>query len=396
MVIVKFPFQVHNFVKSALLLDAGGVSFLTNMSEYDAVQTDHIGSVADILGADFFVEESMVQEIERSEASSKAEIIEVDGQTILSFASAEELEDYVSHCEPPRPLARAIDNFDKACQPTPSLTPSPCSSPFPSSQVSLPSDTTAPATGASQADASCGPNGRSPVPSHSEDSALPDEEVRDIMGTDKHDAVAAETHNREEESSPEIAGTVAGNPARPPADTEESSNALRYSESEDSMAGASESSEEQKIAAEPLAGSSVGKDAIKDVPGSSLRKVLPVLNADGTITPEIAAFAVSAISLSPQTAPADATVTPAQPQPQPVAPKRSTGTNRGRRSVPVAVSNRPGRKSEPSIFDKTAPTDETDEMFNPDMTVNETSFDDLVVLEEEYADEYGRCIHTFP
>lgn len=368
--------------------DCEDASFLTNLSEYDAIKTDHIGSVADILGPDFLPDGPVPNEAERSEASSKAEIVEVDGQTILSFASAEELEEYVSHSEPTHQLAKTndntIENIVKLCQPTPSLTPSPCTSPFPSSQINLPADSAAAA-----ADVSSDTNRRSPIPSLSEDSTLPDQEICSIMEGDSVKRNAAETSRDVEESKP---GNETGGEEQNSDNerAEDHSNVLRYSESDDSITDAVEAQLGEERVTVKIESDCFCDDNVKgSPPESSPGKALPELKTDGTITPEVAAFAVSAITLSPQPAPAITL-----PKPASIAPKKPNGPGRGRRSGSVSSINRPGRRSEPSIFDKSAPSDEADEILNVDMAVNETAFENLVVHDEEYTEEYGIHINT--
>lgn len=101
-----------------------------NLSDLDMIKMDHIGSVADILGPD--------PDEERPGSSGTEERVEVDGQTIISFASAEEMEEYIARQESMGNHVRLSKTKDvrqikgwkgrfvvDSGQPTPSQSPSP-------------------------------------------------------------------------------------------------------------------------------------------------------------------------------------------------------------------------------------------------------------------------------
>lgn len=109
---------------------------VTSFADLDMIKMDHIGSVADILGPDSYLpEESKADEQPESSGEDR---VEVDGQTILSFASAEEMQDYAARREARGKLTKTTDfkqikgwqnKFHHLNQLTPSLSPSPCPSP---------------------------------------------------------------------------------------------------------------------------------------------------------------------------------------------------------------------------------------------------------------------------
>ena len=115
-------------------------SDLTNLSKMGMIKMDHIGSVADILGPDsYFPEGGAVPHTEeRSESVlTGEERDEVDGQTILSFTTAEEMEEYISRQKALRQeLEKKKETKKKESKgrhhdttprgtPTPSVSPSP-------------------------------------------------------------------------------------------------------------------------------------------------------------------------------------------------------------------------------------------------------------------------------
>ncbi len=108
------------------------------------IKMDHIGSVADILGPDPYLQDDSITMDERPESSIGEERDEVDGQTILSFASAEEMHEYVARKESGSRLTKTNDLKqikgwrNKFHQLTPSLSPSPC--PSPTSSIPLQSE----------------------------------------------------------------------------------------------------------------------------------------------------------------------------------------------------------------------------------------------------------------
>jgi hypothetical protein len=129
---------------------------LTSFADLDMIKMDHIGSVADILGPDPYMQDESIVMDERPDSSIGEERDEVDGQTILSFTSAEEMHEF-AHREASSRLTKTNDFRqikgwrNKFHQLTPSLSPSPCSSP-----VSIPARS---AVSASE-------NSKSPLPSH--------------------------------------------------------------------------------------------------------------------------------------------------------------------------------------------------------------------------------------
>lgn len=108
---------------------------LTSFADLDMIKMDHIGSVADILGPDPYLQDESITMDERLDCSAGEERDEVDGQTILSFASAEEMHEF-AHREAGSRLTKTNDFRqikgwrNKFHQLTPSLSPSPCSSPL--------------------------------------------------------------------------------------------------------------------------------------------------------------------------------------------------------------------------------------------------------------------------
>ena len=138
------------------LIDYDESTGLTSFADLDMIKMDHIGSVADILGPDPYMQDESIVMDDRPDSSIGEERDEVDGQTILSFTSAEEMHEF-AHREASSRLTKTNDFRqikgwrNKFQQLTPSLSPSPCSSP-----VSIPARS---AVSASE-------NSKSPLPSH--------------------------------------------------------------------------------------------------------------------------------------------------------------------------------------------------------------------------------------
>lgn len=118
---------------------------LTSFADLDMIKMDNIGSVADILGPDSYLPEISITMNERPDSSSREERVEVDGQTFLSFASAEEMHEYIVHREARSKLTKTTDfkqikgwqtKFHQLNELTPSVSPSPCPSPTLSSSQS--------------------------------------------------------------------------------------------------------------------------------------------------------------------------------------------------------------------------------------------------------------------
>lgn len=101
------------------------------------IKMDHIGSVGDIYGPDSYLPDGGVvpPTEDRSESAlTGEERDEVDGQTILSFATAEELQEYMTRQNAPIKPESAKKKVPKKCRgrrqdstgtPTPSASPSP-------------------------------------------------------------------------------------------------------------------------------------------------------------------------------------------------------------------------------------------------------------------------------
>ena len=116
---------------------------MSSFADLDMIKMDHIGSVADVLGPDPYMQEDSLMTDDRPSSSIAEDVVEVDGQTIISFASAEELEEYVARQETCSRLTKTNDvrlikgwrnKFNS--QLTPSMSPSPRQSPTPPSVAS--------------------------------------------------------------------------------------------------------------------------------------------------------------------------------------------------------------------------------------------------------------------
>lgn len=108
---------------------------MTSLADLDMIKMDHIGSVADILGPDPYSTEDFTAD--QSDSLAGEEMVEVDGQTIVSFTSAEEMQEYIARREARGKLTKTKDfkqikgwrNKFQLNQLTPSLSPVSCPSP---------------------------------------------------------------------------------------------------------------------------------------------------------------------------------------------------------------------------------------------------------------------------
>ena len=300
------------------------------------IKMDHIGSVADILGPDPYMQEDSITMDELPGSSVGEERDEVDGQTILSFASAEEMQEYVARKESGSRLMKTNDLKqikgwkNKFNQLTPSLSPSPCSSPT----TPIPLQSEIPASNVSE----------SPPPTVSSESCdVPcmslDTEEKEL--TNLEEISTKEEVTCREEIKKEILSVTA--------------------------------QEEQAV---PLV-----EEHAEPVVDSN--KTEPELGPDNIITAEFAKYAVSAVSIPSLERTRQAA------KKLDVIPKESKEVP----SRPTSSASRKQRKSEKVPVE--VPASQKVDVDEIQLPLFNDSVEDIVVHEEEYQQEYGKLIINF-
>ncbi|KAI9561732.1 hypothetical protein GHT06_012693 [Daphnia sinensis] len=327
-------------------------SGLTSFADLDMIKMDHIGSVADILGPDPYSQDESITMDERMDCSIGEERDEVDGQTILSFASVEEMQEF-AHRQASSRLTKTNDFRqikgwrNKFHQLTPSLSPSPCSSPLyiPANSVNFTENSKSPTpTIFSSSTIAVGPSlkaGNENQEVTSDDikagSALPNNQYKEpVMESDKTVESLKEVTTPSEET---------------------------FQDSEETVKQSEETTE-------------IADEMVESSEESS--GVYPELGPDGYISSEYAEYAASALNFpyvekrrkpaKKVTDMAGASSTPATPGPK-ISPKVA-------KKQPVMK----GAQELPSV--------EIDEVPSGDLVACEDLMEDVVVQEEEYVEVY--------
>lgn len=318
---------------------------------------DHIGSVADILGPDPYLQDESITMDERVDSSVGEERDEVDGQTILSFASVEEMQEF-AHRQASSRLTKTNDFRqikgwrNKFHQLTPSLSPSPCSSPLyiPANSVVFTSESS-----------------KSPTPTIFSSStvalgpSLKAGEDKQEVTCEDLEVVSAIPTNQHKEPVLESDKTVES-PKQVIAPSEET-----FQHSEQTV----ESSEDTTEIADEMV------ESLEESVG-----VYPELGPDGSISSEYAEYAASAVNF-------------------PYVEKRRKPLKKAIDMPDASNTTAPGPKISPKVPKKQPaikgaqelPSVEIDEVPSSDLVVCEDLMEDVVVQEDEYVEVYGKTFH---
>uniref|UniRef100_A0A0P5I6K9 THAP domain-containing protein 3 n=1 Tax=Daphnia magna TaxID=35525 RepID=A0A0P5I6K9_9CRUS len=325
---------------------------LTSFADLDMIKMDHIGSVADILGPDPYLQDESITMDERVDSSVGEERDEVDGQTILSFASVEEMQEF-AHRQASSRLTKTNDFRqikgwrNKFHQLTPSLSPSPCSSPLyiPANSVVFTSESSKSPTPTifSSSTVALGPSLK--AGEDKQEVTCEDLEVGSAIPTNQHKEPVLESDKTVE------------SPKQVIAPSEET-----FQHSEQTV----ESSEDTTEIADEMV------ESLEESVG-----VYPELGPDGSISSEYAEYAASAVNF-------------------PYVEKRRKPLKKAIDMPDASNTTAPGPKISPKVPKKQPaikgaqelPSVEIDEVPSSDLVVCEDLMEDVVVQEDEYVEVY--------
>ncbi|XP_057376259.1 uncharacterized protein LOC130697376 isoform X2 [Daphnia carinata] len=329
--------------------DSGG---LTSFADLDMIKMDHIGSVADILGPDPYMQDESITMDERVDSSVGEERDEVDGQTILSFASVEEMQEF-AHRQTSSRLTKTNDFRqikgwrNKFHQITPSLSPSPCSSPFYLHGNSVVFTE----------------NSKSPTPTVFSSSTVA---LRSSL----------QTENEKQEATCE---DIKAGSALPTNQHKETS--MESDETVESLKENTAPSEETfQHSKEPVKQSEETTEIADEMMESSEESagVYPELGLDGSISSEYAEYAASALNF------------PYVEKLRKTAKKVIDISDASHTTAPVPkISPKVAKKQPVTKGAQELPSVEIDEIPSGDLVVCEDLMDDVVVQEDEYVEVYG-------
>lgn len=393
-------------------------SGLTSFSDLDMIKMDHIGSVADILGPDPYLQDDSITMDERPESSVGEERDEVDGQTILSFASAEEMHEYVARKESGSRLTKTNDLKqikgwrNKFHQLTPSLSPSPCPSPTSSIplQGEVPTSTSSesppPTAFAVSCDVLC-----SSIEAHENEEKASqgkvksfkvatqekdvtakevtrqeNEDVKTVEVTmqEKEDVRTVEVTMQEKEDVKTVEVTMQEEKEKEKVETREETRIQeveiqkKSKPLEEVKAPEEETNQEEITKKVRKSVNSGGKQPLSLAESIRAKWIKPVLGPGGRISAEFAKYAASAVSI-----PSLERTRQAEKKLEPLPRENKDDSTR-----PTSLTSRKRRKSEKVPGEvSTTPKRDIDEI---NFAEFDDSVEDIIVNEDEYQEVYGK------